>query len=236
MGTKRWNDSLFYHSFSRSKLTHAKISVAAQVLNPLQFNAGVDLSIDHVSLNITNVSAQVLLDARLANLVLMINDTLNSIDLNPVIAKLGQDVGPLANSTVGGLGSSSSQASTVLPRSYNLANNILYSVNDYSGKTHTNHILLQNGSIINQYLDNNGNIYNHCLVGSYMNDMTFNCYNQSVVRDGQAAHELGYVYTPGACSMDSMWLAQYMSNSVNKVLATQVLSENVAGGISIIGN
>ena len=211
----------------------AKINIAAQVLNLLQFNAGVDLSIDHVSLNITNVSARVLLEARLANLVLMINDTLNSIDLNPAIATLGQDVGTLANSTVDGLPGSSSQGSTVLPRSYNLANNILYSVNDYSGNTHTNHILLQNGSIINQYLDNNGNIYNQRLVGSYMKDMTFNGYNQSVVKDGQAAHELEYVYAPfnGLNVVSAIYV-----NSANKVLATQVLSESVAGSVSIIGN
>ena len=215
-----------------SNLT-AKVNLDAQVLNLLQFNAGVDLSIDNVSLNITNVSAHVLLEARLENLVLMINDTLNSIDLNPFIATLGQDVGTLVNTAVGGLASGSSETSTVLPRSYDLVNNILYSMNDYSGNTHTNHVLLQNGSIVDQFLDNNGNVHNLQIVGSYLSDMTFNGYNQSVTKDGQAAHELEYVYTPfnGLRVVSAIYV-----DAANKVLATQVLSESGAGGSSTIND
>ena len=79
----------------------AKINLDAQVLDLLQFNAGVDLSIDKVFLQIKNVNAKVLLEARLENLLLMINDTLNSIDLNPIIAELGQDLGEIVNKTTG---------------------------------------------------------------------------------------------------------------------------------------
>lgn len=50
----------------------AKINLDAQVLQLLQFNAGVDLSISRVRLLIQNVTAKVVLEARLANLVLMI--------------------------------------------------------------------------------------------------------------------------------------------------------------------
>src|ERR1700709_1138840 len=98
-----------------------------------------DVSIDQVSLLIQNVSAKVILEARLENLVLMINDTLNSIDLNPIIASLGQDVGTVLNSTTSAVGSTvSSAASTLDKRSYDLIHNVLYSINDYSGNTHTN--------------------------------------------------------------------------------------------------
>ena len=83
------------------------------MLNLLQFNAGVDLSIDEVRLLIEKVNAKVLLEARLENLVKMINSTLSSIDLNPIIATLGDDVGSIVNNTVGGLtGSSSSGTGT----------------------------------------------------------------------------------------------------------------------------
>jgi hypothetical protein len=67
----------------------AKINLDAQVLSLLQFNAGIDLSIARVSLAISNVTAKVLLEARLENLVRMIEDTLDSIDLNPVLATIG---------------------------------------------------------------------------------------------------------------------------------------------------
>lgn len=76
-------------SISVSKLS-AKINLDAQVLTLLQFNAGVDLSIDAVNLLIQNVTAEVLLEARLENLVMMINDTLDSVDLNPSLATLAR--------------------------------------------------------------------------------------------------------------------------------------------------
>ena len=136
----------------------ANINLEAQVLSLLQFNAGISASIDRVELLIEEVNAKVLLEARLGNLVTMIGDVLDSLDLNPVLATLGQDVSNIVNTTVGDLTGSSS-SSTTEKRSYNLANNILYSINDYSGHTHTNRILAQNGSIIQQSLDNNGNIY-----------------------------------------------------------------------------
>jgi len=211
----------------------AKINLDAQVLQLLQFNAGVDLSVDRVSLLIQNVSAKVLLEARLENLVIMINDTLNSLDLNPVLATLGQGVGSILNTTVGGLTGGSPQGSTVSRRSYEMANNILYSMNDYSGNTHTNRILTQSGSIIDQFLDNHGHAYNQQVVGDYVHDMTFNGYNASVVRDGQVTQELEYFYTP----FDGLGVvsAIYLDMS-ETVVATQVLSESSAGGSSTVGN
>lgn len=42
----------------------AKVNLEAQVLNLLYFNAGVDASIDRVTLLIQNISAHVILEAR----------------------------------------------------------------------------------------------------------------------------------------------------------------------------
>jgi hypothetical protein len=219
-----------------SNLT-AKINLDAQVLQLLRFNAGVDLSIDRVSLLIANVSAKVLLEARLENLVRMINDTLDSIDLNPVLATLGQEVGSLVGDTVDGLtgsgGGTSPLPSIVTPRSYELDNNILYSINDYSGNTHTNRILTQGGDIVDEFLDNDGNTQRRQPVGSYSTDMTFNGSNQSaVVGGGQVARELEYVYTPfdGLSVVSAIYV-----DDAGTVLATQVLSESGGGGSSTIG-
>jgi hypothetical protein len=214
-----------------SNLT-AKVNLGAQVLQLLQFNAGVDLSIDRVSLVIANVTAKVLLEARLENLVLMINDTLNSLDLNPVLATLGQDVGNIVNNTVGGLTGGTSQSSTLVARSYELTNNILYSINDYSGNTHTNRILTQTGSIIDQLLDNDGNARGQQVIGSYLSDMTFNGYNHSVVINDEVAQELEYVYTPfnGLSVVSAIYV-----NPAGTVVAAQVLSESGGGGSSTVG-
>ena len=209
----------------------AMINLQASVLQLLQFNAGIDVSIQRVSLQIKNVSANVVLEARLENLVLMINDTLNSLDLNPVLATLGQDVGTLADTAVSGL-TGSTQSSSVVPRSYDLANNILYSVNDYSGNTHTNRVLTQSGSIVDESLNNDGTTLSQKVVGSYAQDMTFNGYNQSVVKNGQAAHELEYTYSPfpGLQTVVAIYV-----NEANDVVEAQVLSESSAGGSSTVG-
>ena len=209
----------------------AMINLQASVLQLLQFNAGIDVSIQRVSLQIKNVSANVVLEARLENLILMINDTLNSLDLNPVLATLGQDIGTLANTAVSGL-TGNTQSSSIVPRSYDLANNILYSINDYSGNTHTNRILTQSGSIVDESLNNDGTTLSQKVVGSYAQDMTFNGYNQTVVKDGQTTHELEYTYSPfpGLQTVVAIYV-----NEANDVVAAQVLSEGSAGGSSTVG-
>ena len=204
----------------------AKVNLDVQVLQLLQFNAGVVASIDRVSLSISNVSAQVQLEARLANLVTMINDVLDSVDLNPALATLGQTLNSTLNSTASTLSSS-----TVSARSLNLADNILYSVNDYSGHTHTNRILAQNGSIIDQSLDNDGNLYAEQVVGYYTDDMTSNGYDQTVTTNGQAERELQYVYQPYA---GLEVISAIFVDAANKVVATQVLSESSGGGSSTV--
>lgn len=171
----------------------AKINLDAQVLNLLTFNAGVDLSIDRVSLLIQNVTAKVLLEARLENLVLMIDDILHSLDLNPVLATLGQDLTNITNTTVGALTGSSNTKRSV---PYDLAHNVLFSTNDYSGNTHKNRILQQNGDIVDQYLDNDGNIKGSQTVGNYLKDMTFNGENVTTTVSGRPAQKLEFVYEP----------------------------------------
>jgi hypothetical protein len=174
----------------------AKVNLDAQVLQLLKFNAGVDASIDRVQLTILNVSAEVLLEARLGNLVLMINDVLKSLDLNPILATLGKDLNHIVNTTVGAVGgilggsnnngnrggqqsngrggrSGSLQARDLPAESYQLAHNILYSINDYSGHTHTNRVLAQNGSIIDYSLNDDGHPYHTQIVGDYLHDMVF---------------------------------------------------------------
>ncbi|OAP61561.1 hypothetical protein AYL99_03764 [Fonsecaea erecta] len=215
----------------------AKINIDAQVLSLLQFNAGVDLSINAVVLNIQNVTAKVELEARLENLVLMINDTLNSIDLNPIIATLGSDVGSLVGTALGGSSTSSSSASSstsgLSARSVLLDEGILYSVNDYSGNTHTNRILDQAGNIVDQKLHNDGSVYSSQVVGSYWHDMAFTGHERAVLFNGENAKELEYSYSPfnGFSSIAAIY-----QDAQGNVLGTRVLSEIEGGGSSTIAD
>jgi hypothetical protein len=210
----------------------AKINIDAQVLNLLQFNAGVDLSINRVSLTIQNISAKVVLEARLENLVLMINDTLNSIDLNPIIATLGQDVGQLVNTTLGG-GSGSGASSNLSARSSILDDGIIFSINNYEGNAHTNRVLTQSGDLVDQSLHNDGTVYASSVVGSYWHDMTFTGHERTAIFNGENVREQEYSYSPIAGL--STIVAVYVNTNGN-VVGTRVLSEVEGGGSSTIAN
>jgi len=224
----------------------AKINLDAQVLQLLSFNAGVDLSISKVQLLIQNVTAKVLLEARLANLVLMINDTLSSIDLNPILATLGNGIGTIldgAGDLIGDVvgdvtNSTDPTATTKMKRAleaqqFELLNNILYSVNDYSGNTHTNRILAQNGDIVDQSLNNNGQVQGTKVVGSYLKDMRFNGFNETVTYKGQQVQEEEYVYEPfmGLMAISGV----FKSLADGRVVGTQLIAEARGGGSSSIG-
>ena len=228
----------------------AKVNVDAKVLNLLRLNAGVDASIDRVKLTIENVSAKVELEARLGNVVAMVDDVLSSIDLNPIIATLGQEVAEIVNNTLGG-GSTSTSTSTSASASastntntntkrsephsdtYNLIHNILYSVNDYTGHTHTNRILAQNGDIYDQFLDNDGaETEARQVVGYYARDMTFNGHNKTIEVNGEIKElELQYVYAPFAGLEVVSWVWVSVDG---EVLRTRVIAEAFGGGGSTI--
>jgi hypothetical protein len=230
----------------------AKINLDAQVLSLLSFNAGVDLSVDKVSLLIQNVTAKVYLEARLTNLVTMVSDVLDSIDLNPVIAELGNGLGSIINDTAGLIGdvtdglngsgsnstSSGSSTSAASKRSedlmqFDIKNNILYSANDFSGNTHTRRVLAQNGDIIEQKLNNYGSISNERVVGNYQKNMRFNGFNESVTFKGEEVREEEYVYEPfrGLFSI----VGVFKSKSTGEVVGTQLLAEARGGGSATIG-
>lgn len=180
---------------------------------------------------IENVNAKVLLEARLENLVNMINTTLNSIDLNPLIATLGEDLGSVVGSVGDALGSTTSSLSE-RSLSYELENNILYSTNNYRASKHTNRVLAQNGDIVDHHLNNDGDNLGEVVVGNYKTDMTFNGYERETEFDGQAVKEREYVYIPynGISAISAVYI-----NGAGNVVATQVIAESFAGGGSTIG-
>jgi hypothetical protein len=210
----------------------AQINLAAEVLNLLSFNAGVDVSVNRVDLQIQNVTAKVLLEARLGNLVAMISSVMDSLDLNPVLATLGNDVSNIVNTTVGAVsGAAAALTKREDAESYNIAHNILYSINDYSGNTHTNRILTQTGSIVDQSLDNDGNVVGEKVVGDYSTSMSANGFSKTVMYGGQEVTESQYNYMPlpGVIAIAAVFV-----DAQGEVVGAQVLSELFAGGESTI--
>ncbi|KAI1085554.1 hypothetical protein F5B20DRAFT_6857 [Whalleya microplaca] len=218
----------------------AKINLDAKVLNLLHFTAGVDASIDRVSLRIENVSAIVELEARLGNVVQMVGDVLNTIDLNPIVATLGNSVGSIVGNVTDELGGSSTSSSTASTSNskrdsldYNMAHNILYSVNDYSGQTHTNRILGQNGTIYDSFLDNDGNERGLQIIGYYTSYMTFTGHNRTITVDGKTEYELAYEFTPFP---GLEVVANIYVTPEGQVVKTQVIAEAEGGVTSTISD
>jgi hypothetical protein len=209
----------------------AKVNLDLQVLQLLQFNAGVDLSIEKVHLLIQDVKAKVLLEARLENVVAMVDDVLGSLDLNPIIATLGDGVGSILNKTTdavdGLLSDDGSSSGSVSKRSFTIDDNILFSVNDFSGNSHTNRILEQNGNIVEQDLDNDGRVLGTRVVGTYSRDMTFTGHEDKVQRNGVEVERKQYKYEP---IHGVQAIAAVYSDASGKVVGTQILSELEVGG------
>jgi hypothetical protein len=229
----------------------AKINLDLQVLQLLQFNAGVDLSVDKVQLLIQNVSAKVLLEARLENLVAMVDDVLGSLDLNPVIATLGQGVSGIVNETAGAVGgildgvgsgsedgssssSSSASSSSTTKRSVQLDNGILYSISDFSGNAHTNFILSQSGQILAQDLDNDGKVSGSRVAGSYAKDMSFTGHEETAEFKGESVLGKRYRYDPihGVEAVVEVFFEG--GSDEGKVVGTRILSELEAGGFATV--
>ncbi|CAG1971172.1 unnamed protein product [Fusarium graminearum] len=221
----------------------AKINLDAKVLNLLNFNAGVDLGIDRVKLGIYNVTAKVELEARLGNILRMVDDVLESIDLNPIIATLGDgvkdivgDVGDAIGGGSGGSGGSSDEDPDAVEKrdlTIRLENNILYSMNDFSGSAHKNRVLTQDGFLYNIYLDNQGREKNRKEVGYYSKDMKFTGHNRTITVDGGVEYELQYTYAPyqGLSAYCNIY-----TDPAGKVLRTKIVAEAEGGGAATIAN
>jgi len=83
-----------------SSLT-AHVSLSANVGSLLSINSGVDVNIKQVNLTITGVHAQVQLQARLGNLVKMLDRAFTSLDRNPnLLTDLVQSVDGLLSSVL----------------------------------------------------------------------------------------------------------------------------------------
>lgn len=166
----------------------------------------------------------------IAFLSLRIGDVLDSLDLNPVIATLGEDVSTIVNSTTSALSGDSSSSSSS-KRSVGL-DNVLYSVNDYSGNTHTNRVLGQDGNLYDVKLNNEGDEQGETLVGSYAQLMTFTGHNKTISVDGVVKqYELQYVYNPFP-GIESVCYV-YVTPS-GKVSYTEIIAEAFGGGSSTI--
>ncbi len=75
----------------------ADINLNANVASLVTINAGVAVSITKVNITITDVDAQLELIVRLGNLVQIVQRVFQSLDLNPLLITLLNDVTQVVN-------------------------------------------------------------------------------------------------------------------------------------------
>ncbi|KAI6087403.1 hypothetical protein F4821DRAFT_236392 [Hypoxylon rubiginosum] len=80
---------------------NAEINLAAQVANLVELNAGIQVGITKVNITIADVDAQLELIIRLGNLVDIVNRTLESLNLNPLLINILNEATDLVNTVVG---------------------------------------------------------------------------------------------------------------------------------------
>jgi hypothetical protein len=79
----------------------ADINLAATIANLVTLNVGVQVGVSKVNITIADVDAELDLVIRLGRLAQMVNRTLASLDLNPLLINLVEGVGDLGGGVVG---------------------------------------------------------------------------------------------------------------------------------------
>ncbi|EHK98169.1 hypothetical protein GLAREA_03619 [Glarea lozoyensis ATCC 20868] len=132
----------------------ADINLNAAVAGLVTINAGVAVSVQQVNLTITDVSAELELIVRLGHLVDIVNRVFESLDLNPLLINLLNNVTSIVEDVVGavdGLLGSITQGGTTLSFLVDNLGNIVQEVGGVS-----------------------------TIVGSYLNNMTFTGQQQTL--------------------------------------------------------
>lgn len=171
----------------------AHIALNAQLANLLSLNAGADVGIERVNIQIKGVKAQVLLKVRLDNVAQIIDRTLTTIDRNPqILTRLLSTVdhtvgtvGGVANNairpggvvdrtvgTVGGVANSAIQPGGVVDRTVGtvggVANNAVGTVGNVAGEALKPGSVLSStvnslGQTVQRVVDASGNIVERTL-------------------------------------------------------------------------
>lgn len=79
----------------------ADVNLNAEIANLVSINVGVAVAVQKVNITIADVEAELELIIRLGHLVDIVNRTLSSLNLNPLLINLLNDVGDLVDSVVG---------------------------------------------------------------------------------------------------------------------------------------
>ena len=130
----------------------ADVNLAAEIANIVTLNVGVQVGVEKVNITIADVAAQLELVIRLGRLVDIVNRTLATLDLNPLLINILNEVTDVVDSVVGAVDG--------------LLGSIL------QGNSKLNFLIDNLGNIIQEVVGDAGSIVSS-IVGNYQSNMTY---------------------------------------------------------------
>ncbi|TEA19617.1 hypothetical protein C8034_v009324 [Colletotrichum sidae] len=151
---------------------NAEINLAAEVAKLVTINAGIQIGIEKVNITIADVEAELELVIRLGNLVEIVNRTLASLDLNPLLINVLDTVGDVVDDVVGAV------------------DGLLGSI--VNGDSKINFLIDNLGNIVQEVAGGGANQLS-TIIGNYQQNMTFTGSQKDL---GNGLVEKTYEYTP----------------------------------------
>ncbi|ORY68381.1 uncharacterized protein BCR38DRAFT_385888 [Pseudomassariella vexata] len=177
----------------------AEINLAAQVAGLVEINAGIQVGITKVNITIADVDAELELIIRLGNLVDIVNRTLATLDLNPLLINVLNEVTDVVDAVVGAV------------------DGLLGSI--VNGDSKINFIIDNLGNIVQEVTSDAGNILSS-IIGNYEQNMTYT--GSQKILDGGLIQRT-YEYSPLGS------LVNIVFNSVGQVVQAVVVKSSGGG-------
>lgn len=171
----------------------ADVNLAAEIAGLVSINAGVQIGITKVNITIADVQAELELVIRLGHLVDIVNRTLHTLDLNPLLINVLNEVGDIVEGVIGAVDG--------------LLGSIL------QGDTKLNFIIDNLGHIVQEVVGAGGDVVSS-IVGSYQQNMTFT--GQQKTLDNGLIQKTYEYDALGA-------LVNVVTNSLNQVVSAVVI-------------
>ncbi|KAI1759294.1 hypothetical protein GGR53DRAFT_523968 [Hypoxylon sp. FL1150] len=181
---------------------NAEINLAAQVANLVELNAGIQVGVTKVNITIADVDAQLDLIIRLGNLVDIVNRTLESLNLNPLLINVLNEATDLVNTVVGAV------------------DGLLGSI--VNGDSTINFLIDNLGNIVQEVEGTAGSLLSS-IVGNYAQNMTYT--GAQEILDGGLIQKT-YSYEPLNA------LVNIVFNSVGQVVQAVVVGSGSGGSSS----
>jgi hypothetical protein len=178
----------------------ANINLNANIANLVKINAGVAVSVKKVNITIADVNAKLDLEVRLGNLVDIVHRVFESLDLNPLLIGVINNVTSLLDTTVGAV------------------DNLLGSIT--RGDTNLSFLVDGLGNIVQKVAGKAGEI-TQSIVGNYQNNMTYTGKQQSL--QGGLTKKT-YEYSPLNALVD------IITNTLGEVVDAKVVKKEPAPG------